>query len=145
MDILSHLRFVLVETSHPGNIGSAARAMKVMGASALHLVAPRQFPDEQANILASGALDVVQNAHVHPDLAAAVQDCTWIVGTTARRRGIAAPVLSPREVATQLIARAAAGENVAILFGRERTGLYNEELDVCHAQVEIPANPEYSS
>ena len=138
-------RFVLVGTSHPGNIGSAARAMKTMGFGHLVLVAPERFPHAEADALAAGAGDVLAAAEIQADLRAALGDCTLVIGTSARRRGVPMPELSPREAAAQLMRACAAGEDVAIVFGRERTGLENEELQLCNASVAIPANPEYSS
>jgi tRNA (cytidine32/uridine32-2'-O)-methyltransferase len=138
-------RIVLVGTQHPGNIGSAARAMKTMGLDQLVLVAPQRFPHAEADALAAGADDVLLAAQLRPDLASAIADCTLVIGTSARRRGIPLPELSPREAAQQLVRAQAAGGTSALVFGRERTGLENEELQRCHATVSIPANPEYSS
>ena len=137
-------RVVLVGTQHPGNIGSAARAMKTMGLGRLALVAPRRFPDPEANALAAGAGDVLEEASVHATLAEALADCRLVIATTARQRSVPMPELDPREAAARLLAAAASGP-VALVFGRERTGLENEELQLCHAAVCIPANPEYSS
>ncbi|MBW8312961.1 MAG: RNA methyltransferase [Rhizobium sp.] len=139
-----NIRIVLVGTQHPGNIGSAARAMKTMGLSALHLVAPERFPDPEAVALAAGADDLLDAAPVLPDLDAALAGCRLVVGTSARRRTVPLPELSPREAARQLVAAAADGP-VALLFGRERTGLENEELQRCHASVCIPTHPGFSS
>jgi tRNA (cytidine32/uridine32-2'-O)-methyltransferase len=139
------LRVVLVGTQHPGNIGSAARAMKTMGLQRLHLVAPERFPDREADALAAGADDVLAAAAVHATLAEAVSDCRLVLATTARRRTVPMPELSPREGAARVLEAQAAGHEVALVFGRERTGLENEELQLCHAAVSIPANPEYSS
>ncbi|MEH6420853.1 RNA methyltransferase [Pseudomonas sp. CGJS7] len=141
----AHLRVVLVGTQHPGNIGSAARAMKTMGLSRLVLVAPEKPLDRDAYALAAGADDVLEAAVVLPDLAAAVADCHFVLGCTARSRRIALEELAPREAAARADARARGGSQVALVFGRERTGLDNEELQLCHAAVHIPANPEYSS
>jgi tRNA (cytidine32/uridine32-2'-O)-methyltransferase len=138
-------RIVLVGTQHPGNIGSAARAMKTMGLDQLVLVAPQRFPHAEADALAAGADDVLAAAQLRPDLAAAIADCTLVIGTSARRRGIPLPELTPREAALQLVRAQAAGGTSALVFGRERTGLENEELQRCHATVAIPANPDYSS
>ena len=144
MNTLQNLRIVLVGTQHPGNIGSAARAMKTMGLSALHLVAPERFPDPEAVALAAGADDLLAAAPVHADLDAALAGCTFVLGTSARRRHVPLPELSPRDAARQLVEAAARGP-VALLFGRERTGLENGELQRCHASVGIPTNPEFSS
>lgn len=142
--MLDRIRVVLVNTSHPGNIGAAARAMKTMGLSQLYLVEPRSFPDEKATARASGAEDLVEQARVVDTLAEAVDDAVWVVGTSARLRSIRWPLLNPRDCAGQALAEANAG-TVALVFGRERTGLTNEEMDLCHALINIPANPDYSS
>jgi len=135
---------VLVATQHPGNIGSAARAMKTMGLEHLALVAPEHFPDPQAYALSAGAADLIDRAEIFPTLAAAVADCRTVIATTARQRTVPMPGLSPREGALRAREAAALGP-VALVFGRERTGLDNEELQLCHAAIHIPANPEYSS
>jgi len=139
------VRMVLVGTQHPGNIGSAARALKTMGLSRLVLVAPERFPHAEADALAAGAGDVLESARVLGDPAEAVADCTLVLGCTARDRRIALPMLSPREAAARVAEAARDGGEVALLFGRERTGLDNAELQLCHAAVHIPANPGYSS
>ncbi len=144
MQALNNIRIVLVETSHPGNIGAAARAMKTMGLSNLVLIKPRFFPHEDATAFASGAAGVLENARLCDSLAEAVADCRWVVGTTARRRTVAAPVAAPQEVIPELY-RQAQRDHVALVFGRERTGLTNEELDLCQKGIEIPTNPDYSS
>ncbi|HLS84630.1 MAG TPA: RNA methyltransferase [Arenimonas sp.] len=140
----ANLRIVLVGTQHPGNIGSAARAMKTMGLGALHLVAPERFPDPEAVALAAGADDVLAAAAVHPGLVEALAGCHRVLGTSARRRTVPLPELSPREAARELVRAAAAGP-VALVFGRERTGLENAELQRCHATVSIPTDPDFSS
>lgn len=137
-----NIRFVLVRTSHPGNIGAAARAIRTMGFARLVLVAPHKFPHAEASAMAAGADDVLDNAVVVPSLAEAIADCSLVLGCTARRRGVSLPEIAPREGAAQ--AQAHAGE-VAIVFGNERTGLENEELIRCHYAVHIPADPSYSS
>jgi tRNA (cytidine32/uridine32-2'-O)-methyltransferase len=139
------VRMVLVGTSHPGNIGSAARALKTMGLSRLVLVAPERFPHAEADALAAGAGDLLLAARVHADPAEALADCRLVLGCTARDRRIALPMLSPREAAARVAEVASARGEVALLFGRERTGLDNAELQLCHAAVHIPANPGYSS
>ncbi|PJK01025.1 RNA methyltransferase [Lysobacteraceae bacterium NML91-0213] len=138
------IRIVLVGTQHPGNIGAAARAMKTMGLSRLALVAPQRFPHADAEAMAAGADDVLAAATLHDTLADAVADCRWVAGCTARDRRIALAQFAPREAAAQALAQAAEG-GIALVFGRERTGLENHELQLCHAAVHIPANPEYSS
>jgi TrmH family RNA methyltransferase len=142
--LANRIRIVLVETSHPGNIGAAARAMKTMGLERLTLVNPGEFPHPDASARASGAVDVLEQAQVTATLDEALTGCALVAGTSARRRGIGPPQLEPRECAARLAATAA-GQQVALLFGRERIGLTNEELDRCHVLVNIPANPEYAS
>ncbi|HLM54260.1 MAG TPA: RNA methyltransferase [Pseudoxanthomonas sp.] len=141
----ARLRIVLVGTQHPGNIGAAARALKTMGLSRLVLVDPQQFPCDEAFRRAAGADDVLTRASVVATLAEAVSDCRYVLGCTARSRRVALDELAPREAALQAVGRAAAADEVALVFGRERTGLSNEELQLCHAAVHIPANPDYSS
>ncbi len=141
----ARLRVVLVGTQHPGNIGSAARALKTMGLSRLVLVAPERYPHPDAAALAAGADDLLATAPVHATLAEAVADCTLVLGCTARSRRVPLPEQGPREAAAAALAEARAGGEVALVFGRERTGLENEELQLCHGAVHIPANPGYSS
>jgi len=136
---------VLVETSHPGNIGAAARAMKTMCLSELVLVNPGEFPHPDASARASGAADLLERARVTATLDEALAGCTLVAGTSARRRGLGPPELMPRDCVAQVYAAAAAGQQVALVFGRERTGLTNEELGRCHMLVNIPSNPEYGS
>lgn len=142
--MLNNVKVVLVGTSHSGNIGSAARAMKVMGLSNLVLVDPQCSVDEQATALAAGAADIAQNATIVGDLNEAVADCALVVGSSARSRTLEWPMLEPRECGEKFVSE---GQNspVALVFGRERTGLTNDELQTCHYHVCIPANPEYSS
>lgn len=141
---LKNIRVVLVQPSHGGNIGGCARAMKNMGLSRLVLVAPEEFPGEEANARAAGATDVLAQAKVYATLDEAIADCHLVIGSSARERRIAWPMLTPHSAAHKLVA-AATGQNVAVLFGRERTGLTNEELDRCQFLVNIPADPEFSS
>lgn len=138
------LRIVLVGTQHPGNIGSAARAMKTMGLSRLALVAPLRFPHPEADALAAGAQDVLAAAEIYPTLADAIADCHLVIATTARQRSVPMPELTASVAASQLYDASTRGE-VALVFGRERSGLENEELQHCHAAVTLPANPDYSS
>ena len=142
--MLQQIRIVLVNTSHPGNIGSCARAMKTMGLNDLYLVNPAQFPHEKATELASGANDVLANASVKNNLEAAITDCHLVVGASARLRAIPWPLLKPKELA-QTIQQEAAQSKIAILFGNEQSGLSNEELQRCHLHVTIPSNPEFGS
>ncbi|MFL6592734.1 MAG: RNA methyltransferase [Luteimonas sp.] len=142
---LARIRIVLVGTQHPGNIGSAARALKTMGLSRLVLVDPSRFPHAEADALAAGADDVLARAEVHATLAEAISDCRLVLGCTARSRRVALEEQPPREAAARALAAAAGGDEVALVFGRERTGLTNDELQLCHGAVHIPANPDYSS
>lgn len=142
---LARVRIVLVGTQHPGNIGSAARAMKTMGLSRLVLVAPETPPNAESYALAAGADDVLGSAATFATLAEAVAECTRVYGCTARSRRIALDELAPRIAAGRVRAEADAGGEIAVVFGRERTGLDNDELQLCHAAVHIPANPGYSS
>lgn len=142
--LLANLRIVLTRTSHPGNIGAAARAMKTMGLSRLVLVDPAVFPNSQADAMASGAVDVLENAVVCGTLAEALAETTLALGVSARRRDIVAEVLTPRETSGRLLAEAQAGP-VALVFGNETSGLSNEELSLCQGLVTIAANPDYSS
>ena len=138
------VRIVLVGTQHPGNIGSAARAMKTMGLSRLVLVAPEKAPDRDTQAMAAGADDLVAAAPVFATLAEAVADCRWVLGCTARSRRIQLEPLHPRDAARRALLAAANGP-VAVVFGRERTGLDNDELQLCHAAVHIPSDPAFSS
>lgn len=140
----SNIRIVLVNTSHPGNIGAAARAMKTMGLEQLYLVEPKIFPNEIATALASNADDVLAKAAVVETLTDAIKDCRLVLGTSARTRELTWPTLEARAASQQIIAEANLG-TVAIVFGREDTGLTNEELKLCHYQIQIPSNPVYSS
>lgn len=142
---MSQLRIVLVGTQHPGNIGSAARAMRTMGLSELVLVAPEAtLPHPEATALAAGADALLASAPIHADVAAAVADCRLVMGCTARSRSVPMPELSPRVAARQLLQASGEGP-VALLFGRERTGLSNDELQLCQAAVHIPSVSEFSS
>jgi tRNA (cytidine32/uridine32-2'-O)-methyltransferase len=138
------IRIVLVNTTHPGNIGGVARAMKNMGLSQLFLVDPKEYPSEQAEWRASNALDLLSNATVVNTLEEAIADCGLVIGTSARERRIPWPLLTPRECGDRAFMEAAT-HPVAIVFGREDRGLTNEELHKCHFHVHIPSNPEYSS
>lgn len=138
------IRIVLVGTTHPGNIGAVARAMKNMGLSELSLVRPRYFPHDDATARASGAEVVLESAHVVDDLAEALADCRFVAGASARARTIDWPTLAPREFARRVVDEAASGA-AAVVFGPEKSGLTNEDLDRCHALVSIPAEPDFSS
>lgn len=138
------IRIVLVETSHPGNIGAVARAMKNMALSQLVLVRPKVYPSAEATARASGADDVLQQARVVDSVAAAVADCGFVAATTSRERDQNFRVLDVREAAQRVVEESARGP-VAVLFGAERTGLTNDELAHAHALLRIPANPDYLS
>ena len=141
------IRVVLVNTSHPGNIGGAARAMKNMGLSQLVLVDPERFPDPEAVSRASGADDVLANARVVATLEEALADCVLVLGTSARDRRIPWPVVNPREAADKVLDQleSPAGGPVALVFGREHSGLTSEELQRCRYHVHIPSVAEFSS
>lgn len=138
------IRMVLVNTSHPGNIGAAARAMKNMGLSRLYLVAPKDYPSERAVWRAANAADVLDKVQVVETLDEAIADCALVIGTSARERRIPWPLLTPRECGERVWQETQEHE-VAVVFGREDRGLTNEELHKCHYHVHIPSNPEYSS
>lgn len=141
--MLSRVRIVLIETSHPGNIGAAARAMKTMGLLQLVLVSPLKFPNEEATFRAAGADDLLARALVVNNLADGLVGCDWVIGASVRQRKLSRPILDPRQCA-QKIQDDIVG-NVAIVLGRESSGLTNEELSLCHDQVAIPTNPDFSS
>lgn len=138
------IRIVLVGTTHPGNIGAVARAVKNMGLADLALVRPRYFPHDEATARASGADDVLQSAAVHDSLADAIADCVYTIGASARPRTINWPTLDVRDAAARIVAESGQG-NVAVVFGPEKTGLENADLDLCDALLSIPANPDFSS
>ena len=139
-----NIRIVLVHTSHPGNIGGVARAMENMGLHRLYLVAPTNFPNEQANRRAVSADDLLERATVTDTLEEAIGDCQFVVGTSARERRIPWPLLDARQCAAR-VAEASAAEEVAVVFGREDRGLTNEELKQCNLHLNIPTSSEYSS
>ncbi len=141
---LSRIRIVLVQTTHPGNIGAAARAMKNMGLTQLVLVNPRDFPSGVALGRAASALDILDNAQVVDSLDAAIADCGLVIGTSARSRSIPWPMVDPEGCAEKLVV-ASNQNDVALVFGREDRGLSNDELQLCHFHVQIPANEEYPS
>lgn len=141
---LTSIRIVLVATSHPGNIGSTARAMKTMGLKSLYLVNPKSFPDYKANEMAAGADDLLKSAVVTDTLEAALEGCQLILATSARPRGLSLPGLLP-VTSAELVSKQSDATQVAIVFGREHAGLTNEELLRCHYHINIPSNPEYSS
>lgn len=144
MKTLDNIRFVLVGTTHPGNIGAAARAMKTMGLSNLHLVEPLHYPNAEATARASGADDVLARAVVHDSLQSALEGCHQVYGMSARLRHLPVPVVDPRQAVEQ-IQQYQDDTRVAIVFGREHSGLSNDELDRCQHLINIPANVDYSS
>ncbi|QLB20242.1 tRNA (cytosine(32)/uridine(32)-2'-O)-methyltransferase TrmJ [Vespertiliibacter pulmonis] len=144
MNILDNIQIILIETSHSGNIGSTARAMKTMGLHNLRLVAPKQTVDEQAIALSAGAKDLLENLPIFADFDSAIADCQLVIGTSARHRHLQSTLIEPRQCGELSITRAKQGK-VAIVFGRERVGLTNEELLKCHYHLHIPTNPEYGS
>ena len=131
-------------TTHPGNIGAAARAMKNMSLQRLFLVRPKNFPSAEATARASGADDLLSTAQICENLDAALQGCRLVVGASARKRSIMWPELTPRTCASKILAESRHGD-VALIFGRESSGLSNDELDRCQFLVRIPTNPQYSS
>ena len=158
MSLLENIIIVLVEPSHPGNIGAVARAMKTMGLMNLAMVNPRKFPHVEASARAAGADDVLQNAVVTNDIKKVIADCTLVLGTSVRERQVTWPMSNPNEAAqiidSHLETISAIDQSngveentskVAILFGRENSGLSNEEMDLCSRQICIPANEDYSS
>lgn len=142
--MLDNIQITLVNTTHPGNIGAAARALKTMGLKHLALVEPKLFPHEEATARAAGATDILQRAQVWSNLDDAIADCALVVGASARRRSVEVPILTPRETA-EWIRQNYQHQRVAVLFGCERDGLSNAEMDRCQRLITIPANPEYSS
>ena len=144
MSVLDDIRVVLVEPMHPGNIGGAARAMKTMGLSRLVIVSPKRFPDPQADWRAAGATDVLDAAQVVPDVASAIAQCQFVVGTSTRSRRIPWPVVDAHALAER-VGEVPADTQIAILFGREDNGLTNEELQSCNYHLQIPSSPVYPS
>jgi TrmH family RNA methyltransferase len=142
--MLASTRFLLLNTSHPGNIGAAARAMKTMGLEQLYLVQPKEFPSAEATARASGADDLLARAQVFEELDEALQGCNLVIGASARERSIPCPLLDPRECAAMIAGQGGSGR-AAVLFGNEQSGLSNAEMDRCRYLVRIPANPGYSS
>jgi len=142
--VTTRVRIVLIDPSHPGNIGSVARAMKNMALSDLVLVRPRSFPHAEANALAAGADDILAGARIVPSVAEAISDCAFIAGTTSRPRSYYWEFTTPREIAGRIVALPEENR-VALLFGSERYGLATEDLNHCNVLVRIPANPEYCS
>jgi tRNA/rRNA methyltransferase len=144
LNTLNNIRIVLCATSHPGNIGSAARAMKTMGFQHFYLVNPQHYPDPQATALAAGATDVLDGAIVTGTLSEALVGCAFAIGLSARKRNLSHEIVTPKE-ATEQALKIAQHQQVALVFGTEMSGLSNAELDCCQLLAMIPANPEYSS
>lgn len=141
----SNIHIVMVGTTHPGNIGGVARAMKNMGLSRLSLVAPEApFPHAKARARASGAVNVLENTQIFSTLEEAVADCSLVIGASARMRTLPWPVVDPRECASRVVNIESEAE-VAIVLGRENSGLTNDELELCQLLVTIPTNPDFSS
>jgi tRNA (cytidine32/uridine32-2'-O)-methyltransferase len=138
------IRIVLVGTTHPGNIGAVARAMKNMGLSDLALVNPRHFPHEDATARASGATDILDAALVVSTLKEALTDCVYVAGASARSRAISWPTMGPRDCAERMLLESKQGK-VAAVFGPEKSGLHNDDLALCHTLLTIPTNPDFSS
>ena len=141
---LARVRIVLVGTVHSGNIGAAARAMKNMGLRRLYLAAPVEFPHREATYRAVQATDVLEAAVITASLAEAVAECSLVIGTSARERRIQLPQLGPRGLGPLCLGERR-GEEIALVFGREDSGLTNEELRLCHWHVHVPTSPDYSS
>lgn len=141
---IENIRIVMINTSHPGNIGAAARVMKNMGLTRLYLVDPKRFPDPEATAMASGADDLLSQAIVSQTLEQALEGCHLVMGSTARERKIQHEFVDAREAAQQAYGESAT-QQVALVFGRERTGMTNEEIGLCHKLINIPTNTQYSS
>lgn len=142
--LLSRIRVVLCRPSHPGNIGAAARAMKTMGLSRLSLVNPKQFPDPEADTRATGAVDLLNEAKIFTSLNDALAGTVFTIGLSARQRDLGPAPGAPRQLVSALLSAAEEGD-VALVFGNETVGLSNDELQLCHAAVSIPTNPDFSS
>jgi tRNA/rRNA methyltransferase/tRNA (cytidine32/uridine32-2'-O)-methyltransferase len=142
--LLSNIKIVLVETSHPGNIGGVARAMKNMCVNQLRLVNPKIFPCAEATARASGADDILAKAAIYQTLPEAIADCQLVIGASARSRTVSWPEITPRQAATTCLQQPAQTP-IALVFGRENSGLKNDELDLCHYLLKIPCNQHYSS
>lgn len=143
--MLANFKLILVETSHPGNIGAVARAMKNMGMDQLRLVNPKFFPHADATARASGADDVLRHAKVFTSLQEAIADCQIVLGASARDRTISWPSMTARECAEHYVNPVHSDTTIALVLGRENSGLKNHELDLCHFLLRIPCNQEYSS
>ena len=140
--MFENVRIILVEPQHPGNIGASARAMKNMGFNDLRLVSPKRFPDPQADWRAAGAIDLLENSAIYSTLNKAIADCALVIGTSARVRNIPRPSIFAKDL-PDLISRYPTNLKVAILFGRESSGLTNDELQFCHYHLQIPSDEGY--
>lgn len=143
MSFSNLINIVLIETSHPGNIGSVARAMKTMGLKNLLLINPRKFPSGDANALSGNAIDILEKAKVYKNLKDAIKDSTFVYATSARVRTIQWPTKNAQDAAEEIVKQVSANKKISIIFGREDRGLTNEELQIANTHIEIPANPKY--
>ena len=137
------INIVLVDTIHPGNIGSVARAIKTMGLKRLSLVNPRVFPSGDANALAGNATDILENATLYSSIQDAIKNSTFVYATSARDRSIQWPILNAEQASTEIVEQANSEKEISIIFGKEDRGLTNDELELANKLIEIPANPEY--
>ena len=145
MDHSNFIKVVLVGTTHPGNIGAAARAIKTMGLSKLDLVCPKEFPSNEATYRSKAAKDILEKASIHETLFESVKGCEMVIGTSARNRKVPWPVLNPKNASKEINKAVKNNSKVAIVFGREDRGLTNEELGLCNLHIHIPTNEDYSS
>ena len=144
-DYVDSIKIVLVGTTHPGNIGAAARAIKTMGLKHLDLVSPKEFPSDEAIYRSKAAKDILDEASIYESLLESVKDCEIVIGTSARNRKIPWPVLDPKGASKEINSKVRKNSKAAIVFGREDRGLTNEELGLCNLHVHIPTNEEYTS
>ena len=144
-DYSNSIKVVLVGTTHPGNIGAAARAIKTMGLSKLDLVCPKEFPSNEATYRSKAAKDILEKASIHETLFESVKGCEMVIGTSARNRKVPWPVLNPKNASKEINKAVKNNSKVAIVFGREDRGLTNEELGLCNLHIHIPTNEDYSS
>ena len=145
MDYSDSIKVVLVGTTHPGNIGATARAIKTMGLSKLDLVCPKEFPSDEATYRSKAAKDILEKASIHETLLESVKGCEIVIGTSARNRKVPWPVLNPKNASIQINTAVKNNSKVAIVFGREDRGLTNEELGLCNLHIHIPTNEDYTS
>ncbi|MDP6182009.1 MAG: RNA methyltransferase [SAR86 cluster bacterium] len=145
MNYADSIKVVLVGTTHPGNIGAAARAIKTMGLKHLDLVSPKEFPSDEAIYRSKAAKDILEKASTYETLLESVKECEVVIGTSARNRKVPWPVLNPKDASKEINLAVKNNSKVAIVFGREDRGLTNEELGLCNLHVHIPTTEEYSS